>query len=548
MVAIVVSLIGWAATATALYRRAASAESRAITAGIRAEDHLRDLETHFADLLTAIARLEAAPGTETVRNQLLAEAYHGLRKLMQTQLDDRSSPARLAALVYQLGDLASNLGRHADALDCFQRAVAIRETLASDHPDNLDYRSKLSVTIVRAGNLLGRVADYDGERKMYESALVIDSELTKAAPDDAHFHDNLAWSFGRLGELARKRGEFDDAEALFQEQLAAAQRAVTLEPWNPVRLDTLQEAQAQQAPPTSDAERSLNSAGTRLTAAQGRVACNPGDAAAHESLIAARNLVSFVSMHSHRRAEAFHGCVDTARRAMELDSDSPHRMRRFVARLQDYAYATYQAGLEAEADSAASEAIALAEGLVRSEPRYVENQKLLAGLHGWMAGCADRRGDPDGALAHASAALRHRELAAESSPASDGLICDVFCDRHAIIHSLLQCDRPSEAWSNVVSTIAFAERSLADGRLNSECQRYYGKFMTEPDAMDFRDIDRGLGLMESTNLVSRPGDPVLWEELGNAAAAAGRMDQACAAWDRALKLDVELDRSLDRGP
>jgi hypothetical protein len=93
-----------------------------------------------------------------------------------------------------------------------------------------------------------------------------------------------------------------------------------------------------------------------------------------------------------------------------------------------------------------------------------------------------------------------------------------------------------EAKAAIEHAMTVGKEAQHDGLMSPEFQRSFGKILTQPESMTFRDID-GLSLMLEAVETSCPDDVVGWEEIGNTAAAAGRMDIACDAYRRATVAD-----------
>jgi tetratricopeptide (TPR) repeat protein len=525
----------YAAATTVLYRRAILAESDARASTKQADEAASDLEAVYENLLDRIAKLERSPATEAVRRELVAEAYRGLSDLVKKRPGNQPLSASFAATLFRLGDFAFELGQREEALGYLRRAAEIREALVHDQPENLDLRAELSVTTVRIGDMLKELGDVANGQAMYERALAIDQQLALAAPNNAHFLDNLSWSYRRLALLACDREENDVAELYFREELAAARRAVELEPENPIRLDTLFEAQLGQIPVPRFTGLSLNDANIRLTAAKSRAACEPDDVTANEAIRTAQGLVQKARAHSELLAQAMKPCLETARQAAELALNDPHRTRRLIERLRDYAYCAHQAGLDEDANSANERALVLASDLVQADPRVVENLRLLAGLHSWAMERAHEQGDFETALSHAQANLRWLQTALKDAPRDPTLLHQVFLAQHAVGSFLLHVGRAAEAQAAIAASMTIAEQARVAGLMSAEFQRDYGKVLTEPAALTFCDIDRGLDLMAQAIEASQPDDPLSWDHFGNTAFAAGREERACVAYSRSLE-------------
>ena len=148
--AIVISLIG-GVIATSWQARVARAER------IRAERRFADvrrLSTSFLfEFHDAIATL---PGSTKARLLVVSKALEYLDSLAAEAAGDRELQQELAAAYDKVGDVqgnpgAANLGDIEGAIKSYQKAEAIRKTLAADTPNRLQARVDMAVSTMRIG-------------------------------------------------------------------------------------------------------------------------------------------------------------------------------------------------------------------------------------------------------------------------------------------------------------------------------------------------------------------------------------------------------------
>jgi eukaryotic-like serine/threonine-protein kinase len=148
--AIVISLIG-GVIATSWQARVARAER------IRAERRFADvrrLSTSFLfEFHDAIATL---PGSTKARLLVVSKALEYLDSLAAEAAGDRELQQELAAAYDKVGDVqgnpgAANLGDIEGAIKSYQKAEAIRKTLAADTPNALQARVDMAVSTMRIG-------------------------------------------------------------------------------------------------------------------------------------------------------------------------------------------------------------------------------------------------------------------------------------------------------------------------------------------------------------------------------------------------------------
>ena len=148
--AIVISLIG-GVIATSWQARVARAER------VRAERRFADvrrLSTSFLfEFHDAIATL---PGSTKARLLVVSKALEYLDSLAAEAAGDRELQQELAAAYDKVGDVqgnpgAANLGDIEGAIKSYQKAEAIRKTLAADAPNALQTRVDMAVSTMRIG-------------------------------------------------------------------------------------------------------------------------------------------------------------------------------------------------------------------------------------------------------------------------------------------------------------------------------------------------------------------------------------------------------------
>jgi tetratricopeptide (TPR) repeat protein len=134
----------------------------------------------------------------TIPDALLLADPAGLRK--------DGHQRELAISYNRLADLAANAGHGDEAQDLYQRALAIRQVLATGYPGNATYQHDLSVTYDRLARLTQDIGQGEHARELYERALAIDEMLAAAHPGSRIHKHGLSVTYERLGDLARDTG------------------------------------------------------------------------------------------------------------------------------------------------------------------------------------------------------------------------------------------------------------------------------------------------------------------------------------------------------
>ncbi|MBI1826063.1 MAG: protein kinase [Planctomycetes bacterium] len=226
---------------TVLYRRATLAEREKAKIADDARSNLRDAQKTIENVVDeVVTRLGELRGGSAARQAILEVAFQGVSGLSEQQSDDPAVQADMARTLHQKGDLLLKMGKVEDGLEQLHRASAIRERLLATRPDDNELRSEFSINLVRIGDGEGQLG-HNAERNRYHvQALAIDEELVSREPDNAHFLDNLSWSYGRIASLGTS--DLSSRTVFVERQRALAERAVELDPSNPIRLRALRYA------------------------------------------------------------------------------------------------------------------------------------------------------------------------------------------------------------------------------------------------------------------------------------------------------------------
>lgn len=516
----------YATTMTVFWRQAVGARADAQAFARERDEQFENAKVTYLQVIDQIEKWERSSGTAAIRRGMTPVVYEGLRKLLAVRPTDISALAGYARALCKLGDFAAELTRFDGAVLHYREAISIREGLAQQQPGDLELRAELSVALVRVGDFLGELKDSDGRRAHHERALTMDRELVEMQPENAHFWDNLSWSYGRLAISARDEHRPEDAASLEAQQLEAAQRAVELDPDNPVRLNTLLEAQLWQMPSLVYGA-SLRDAEIRLEAAKSRLRFDPENAAYARGLGDAVKRVDAVRANSRAGLPHLRTIVQTAERIVELSPDNPQYRRRLIFALRDLAYHAEQAGEADEADESMARAIEGAKRIAKEDPGVADYGELLALLRTWVMEQAARRQDFATANTEAAAAVALLTRVLADAPESGSLAHQLFLAQfgHAVYLSME--GGQDDGREELVAAMDLAEQSFAAERMPPDFLMDFAVVLTQVESDDFRDIDRGLELMRQAIALSRPDDVLLWERLANAAASAGRSEIAC---------------------
>jgi serine/threonine-protein kinase len=189
--ALVLAVLGGSVASTVLWLRAER--------NLRREQAARRLAQQRFDLAVGAIRtfhagvsedtLLKEPKMRSLRDQLLGSALEFYRQLEETLRDDPDPKAQaaLGRALYEVGTIAGQIGKSAEAANARRRALGIRERLAASHPDNDEFQRDLAASLMADLPVVGGGAEY-------ARALEIRERLAAAHPGQVRYQADLAES------------------------------------------------------------------------------------------------------------------------------------------------------------------------------------------------------------------------------------------------------------------------------------------------------------------------------------------------------------------
>ncbi|MEP6570540.1 MAG: protein kinase [Acidobacteriota bacterium] len=177
--------------------------------------------------------IQNLPGSTPSRELLVSRALEYLDKLASEAGKEPSLQLELAAAYDKIGDIqggfgTSHLGQRQKAGESYRKALAIREALVTEAPDNVDFRQKLSTSYTKLGDILWVEVDINGALQFYGKALATNNKLAAEFPNDTQIRLDLAKSYENFGYMQGANGRADEAlenlrkAVVIMEELAAA--------------------------------------------------------------------------------------------------------------------------------------------------------------------------------------------------------------------------------------------------------------------------------------------------------------------------------------
>ncbi|HKI36944.1 MAG TPA: serine/threonine-protein kinase [Gemmataceae bacterium] len=197
---------------------AAESARQADRARRRAEANQEKALAAVDSFLTRVGenRLAAVPGVEDLRRELLEDSLEFAKGFVADNDDPDPRARRDLGLAYQrLGRIQIALGRTDDAVQAYRQAVAIQQGLAEEAPNDPEPRADMAKSynnlaiLYRGGNVKPDFARAD---EALDRALALKEDLVRERPDNPEYQVSLAKSLVGRGQLERQRGRADLTE------------------------------------------------------------------------------------------------------------------------------------------------------------------------------------------------------------------------------------------------------------------------------------------------------------------------------------------------
>jgi tetratricopeptide (TPR) repeat protein len=152
------------------------------------------------------------PGSTAARELVIKKALQYLDSLAQEASGDRSLQRELAAAYDKVGDVQgqiyqANVGATREARGSYQKAVALRESLAAADPSDRQLRRDLSASYTKIGDMLWLTGNPAGAADTNRRALAIDEALAAEEPSNPKARERLASTYSMLGLMVGASGD-----------------------------------------------------------------------------------------------------------------------------------------------------------------------------------------------------------------------------------------------------------------------------------------------------------------------------------------------------
>lgn len=390
-------LVGGVIASTLLARRA---ERERLRAEARFEDVRQLASALIFELDSDLARL---PGSTGVRGKLVERALEYLDRLSQDSRGDAGLQDELAAAYERLGDVqgrpnVANIGNTALALECYRKALSIREAMQNPEQPDLSVKGGIAQTYSRLSSLHKLMGDYQTGLNYDRDALRMYREMLALEPNNMEYRRKVASSYTGLGGGLSQVGDWDGA-------LEARRQALRM----------FEEIVAAGSEDMED-KRGLCLAHRRL----GGI---------------------LLMLKDHRQSENhFRKALSLAQEMIREDATDPRNLNDVAASAISLGGLLYDNGQFEEAKERYRQALQIHELLAVSDPLDARNRSLLASTLYRLARTMIAAGDPAPALPLVRRTLEMREMLARENPMNAGAQGEVG-ESHMLIGDCLQAMR-----------------------------------------------------------------------------------------------------------
>jgi eukaryotic-like serine/threonine-protein kinase len=168
--------------------------------------------------------------------QSCQRAVELFEELAATEADNETVSAAtrgdLALSYNNLAAIRGHLGKHAEAITAFRRAVELQEQLVRQAPGVVQFRSDLAITWNNLAQALARQEKPQVSNEAYDRAQELFNEMVADYPQDIRYQSSLAGVLNNRGMASELAGDLDTALAEYRAAIEHQKVAVGQAPRN----------------------------------------------------------------------------------------------------------------------------------------------------------------------------------------------------------------------------------------------------------------------------------------------------------------------------
>lgn len=181
------------------------------------------------------------PGATTMREKMVKDSLEFLDNLTAESLDNLELKRDIVKAYQKVGDIqgasdTGNVGKTDDALQSYQKGLAIQQIIVERNPENLSDRIILANLNIDIGLLNRSKGDFQTAEKKIQKALEIFTELEKQSASEIKVRSGMAKSFWNLASLQTAQNNLQGSLENYQKALEIYQKLALEESNNPRHL------------------------------------------------------------------------------------------------------------------------------------------------------------------------------------------------------------------------------------------------------------------------------------------------------------------------
>ncbi|VTU08498.1 photosystem I assembly protein Ycf3 [Actinobacillus indolicus] len=149
----------------------------------------------------------------------VVEQIEKLGKLLEKHQSSYQQQRLVMVGYSEKGNLLESQGKLDDALDYYQKALAINESLVKQDPNDQQAQRDLSFSYENLGDIAVKQGSLDKALNYYQRGLEICESFAKQDQSDQDAQRDLSISYNKLGDILVMQGNFDRALSYYQRGL-----------------------------------------------------------------------------------------------------------------------------------------------------------------------------------------------------------------------------------------------------------------------------------------------------------------------------------------
>ena len=407
----------------------ARGQDRTEEALIAAKDNLARAEHYFRQAKEMVDRyggglskeLANLPGSQPLRHALLTRTLDYYRKFLADAAGHPELTAELASTCLQSATIAESLGERDEALKMCRQSIALFDDLSKKSPNDVKLPTQLARAYNGLGLLLAAQGDVGQALDAYDRAIAVHRRVAPRRQQEPEFLRSLAECLSNQGLLRGQLGEKAAARSALSSSIELLERAVArddaaLEPQHELAIGHNNLSFVERG---DDWERSERSCVAAIEILERLVKADPASLTYRSDLALCYNNHGAIQGHRSAWADA----CESYRRAIGLQRQLERQAPAAVYYRRDLAISLNNLGqaLENSGDFEAAigsfdDAESLVALLVEDYPQELAFRSLCGGVFNNRAMVLETVRRLDEALAGYKRAIEHQQVAYERAP------------------------------------------------------------------------------------------------------------------------------------